>query len=242
LIEVDTHVHTVLSGHAFSTLTESIKVAKEKGLKGIVITEHGPEVPGGAPYFIPFIIKNWPDYMEGLRVYKSIEANILGSSGRLDIPRKYLEMLDFVIAGLHFVPVEDFCEKNTTEAYIAAYEDKLVDAIAHPDNAKYPADFEEVVKAAKRNDKLVELNNQSINMREGGKENIPLIMKLCIKYDVRIVVASDAHVCYNVGEFSVAKEILKEINFPHELILNSSIDKFEEYIKQRAKRLTNSKA
>jgi len=240
MIEVDTHVHTVLSGHAFSTLMENIKVAKEKGLKGIAITEHGPEVPGAAPYYIPYIIRTWPDYMEGIRIYKAIEANILGTSGRLDIPKKYLEMLDFVLAGLHFVPVEDFCKSNTTEAYIAAYENELVDVIAHPDNAKYPADFEAVVKAAKKNDKLIELNNQSINMRIGGAENIPIIMNLCIKHDVRIVVASDAHICYNVGEFGIASKILDELEFPKELILNSSIDKFEDYISNRAKRIGKS--
>ena len=41
-IEVDTHTHTVLSGHAWSTLNENCIAASSRGLKGLCLTEHGP--------------------------------------------------------------------------------------------------------------------------------------------------------------------------------------------------------
>ena len=43
--EIDTHTHTVVSGHAWSTLTENVNSARQKGLKGICLTEHGPDMP-----------------------------------------------------------------------------------------------------------------------------------------------------------------------------------------------------
>ena len=37
-VAVDTHTHTILSGHAFSTLSENVAAAKARGLYGICLT------------------------------------------------------------------------------------------------------------------------------------------------------------------------------------------------------------
>ena len=42
LAVIDTHTHTYLSGHAYSTIFENITVAAQKGLQGIVNTDHSP--------------------------------------------------------------------------------------------------------------------------------------------------------------------------------------------------------
>ena len=34
-LKIDTHTHTVASGHAFSTLLENITYARESGMEGI---------------------------------------------------------------------------------------------------------------------------------------------------------------------------------------------------------------
>ena len=46
-ILMDMHTHTMASGHGYSTLKENIDVAKEKGLKALGLSEHGPAMPGG---------------------------------------------------------------------------------------------------------------------------------------------------------------------------------------------------
>ena len=43
---LDSHTHTVASGHAYSTLHEMAKEAAEKGLKLLGITEHSMTMPG----------------------------------------------------------------------------------------------------------------------------------------------------------------------------------------------------
>ena len=45
-IELDTHTHTLASGHAYSTISEMIDAAAQKGLKLLGITEHAPAMPG----------------------------------------------------------------------------------------------------------------------------------------------------------------------------------------------------
>ena len=44
---IDTHTHTVASGHAYSTLIENAKAASAKGLKALAVTDHGVAMPGG---------------------------------------------------------------------------------------------------------------------------------------------------------------------------------------------------
>ena len=47
-IEIDTHSHTLASGHAYNTMMEMIHAAQEKGLEVYGITEHAPRMPGTA--------------------------------------------------------------------------------------------------------------------------------------------------------------------------------------------------
>lgn len=44
---VDIHIHSIASGHAFSTVEEIVSAAAERSLEGIAITDHGPALPGG---------------------------------------------------------------------------------------------------------------------------------------------------------------------------------------------------
>jgi len=48
---LDTHTHTVASGHAYGTIMENAKEASKKGLKLICMTDHGPKMPGGPHIF-----------------------------------------------------------------------------------------------------------------------------------------------------------------------------------------------
>lgn len=51
-VEIDTHTHTLASGHAYNTMNEMAKAAADKGLKGLAITEHAPRCPGPVIYTI----------------------------------------------------------------------------------------------------------------------------------------------------------------------------------------------
>ena len=47
-IEIDTHSHTLASGHAYNTIREMAQAASEKGLKALAITEHAPKMLGSS--------------------------------------------------------------------------------------------------------------------------------------------------------------------------------------------------
>jgi putative hydrolase len=47
---------------------------------------------------------------------------------------------------------------------------------------------------------------------------------------VEIIVSSDAHIDTDICKYDLAYEVLKEVNFPEELIINRSIEKFKHKI------------
>ena len=61
-ILADTHPHSLMSGHAYSTIREMAAAAAKKGLKAMALTEHAPEMPGTSPFrplaFVPGIGQN----------------------------------------------------------------------------------------------------------------------------------------------------------------------------------------
>ena len=99
----DTHCHTVASTHAYSTILENVAAAKKKGLKYIAVTDHTGVMPGapGCWYFQNLSVV--PREIDGVKILKGIESNVLGPSGRIDIPEfneKIITSHDIRFAGL----------------------------------------------------------------------------------------------------------------------------------------------
>ena len=111
-ILADIHTHTTESGHAYSTVTENIKAASEKGLKLLATTDHTSGMPGGAHDFHFANLKSIPEEMYGVRLLKGAETNIVDYEGNLDVEDELLRGLDIVIASLH-PPCIEFADKET---------------------------------------------------------------------------------------------------------------------------------
>ena len=236
-VEVDTHTHTVLSGHAYGTLRENAQAACAIGLKGFVCADHGPLIPGGPPQFtLTAVLAGIPEYIEGVRMFPGAEADIIDTLGSLDIEDTYLSVADFVIASLHTITFAPADRQQNTDAVLGAMSNPLVDCIGHPGNPKYPIDYEALVLAAKDLGKVVEINDHSFGYRHGSDPNCRTIIRLCRRHDVPIVVSSDAHSSYGVGHFSRALAVLEDEGFPQEGILNGDFDRFSAYVKSRRQR------
>ena len=208
-VEIDTHTHTLASGHAYNTMNEMAKAAADKGLKGLSITEHAPEMPGTCHLY----------YFQNLRI----------------VPRNVLKTLDIAIASIH---IPCFRDERTVENVTAAYENVMenpyVDIIGHPDDGRFPVDMKRLVSKAKKTGTLLEVNNSSLRpegFRENTKENCLRMVKECKEQGVMIVLGSDSHVDADIAEYPYAEEILKKANFPEELIANLSLEKLKACIK-----------
>ena len=92
-------------------------------------------------------------------------------------------------------------------------------------------DYEAVVKKAKEKGKIIEINNHSFKVRAGSGENCREIALLCKKYAVPVVISTDAHFSPEVGFVPNSIKLMEEIDFPEELILNTSLKKLCDYLK-----------
>jgi len=93
-----------------------------------------------------------------------------------------------------------------------------------------------LVKKAKEKNVLIEINNSSsVRSRMGSEKTCTKIALLCKEYGVKIVVNSDAHSCFQIGDFSAAEKMLKMIEMPEELIINKSKADFLAFLKDKGK-------
>ena len=70
---LDSHTHTTASGHAYSTLHEMVRAAKEKGLELIGITEHSMAMPGTCHEYYFMNMRILPRTMYGIEVMHGAE-------------------------------------------------------------------------------------------------------------------------------------------------------------------------
>lgn len=233
---LDVHTHTIASGHAYSTTMEMIQAAKEKNLKLLGISEHAPQMPGTCHEFYFANFKVFPRKVDGVQLMFGVEANIVDSSGKIDMSEEMMKKLDYGIASLHIPCFTPGSSRENTAAYVRVMENPNIQIIGHPDDSRYPIDYKELVKVAKNTGTLLEVNNTSlspVSPRKNAKDNYKYMLDLCAEADVPIIINSDAHVSFDVGGFEYAKKLLEEIHFPRELIANTSVDKFNEFIRKK---------
>lgn len=230
---MDLHTHTVASGHAYCTLREMARAASDKGLELLGITEHAPKMPGTCHKFYFQNIKVVPREMYGIQLLLGSEVNILDAAGTVDLEQKTLEKLDVVIASLHVPCIRPGSRQENTEAYLNAMKNPCVNIIGHPDDGRYEVDYEALVQGAREYGKVLELNNHSMDPdcnRENAVENDTIMLEYCKKYQVPVVMDSDAHFDLLIGEFDLARALLTKLDFPEDLVLNRSVDAVKKYV------------
>jgi putative hydrolase len=232
-IYIDTHTHSVASGHAYSTIDDLARGARKRGLKGFVLTDHGPNLPGGTHPYHFGNLRILPKKIRGVYFFKGVEANIINTQGDIDLGPGYLKRLDFVMAGFHEACFKSQGREENTRAMIAALANPYVDAISHPGNPAYPINIEEVVLSALRHGKALEINNSSFRIRPGSEENCRTVARLCKAYGAFLSCGSDAHYWEDVGNFSGARSLLKEEGVPKSLVINSSLKSFLDFSEKR---------
>ncbi len=234
-ILLDVHTHTVASGHAFSSLQEMVTSAAEKGIRLLGITEHAPSIPGTCA---PIYFRNLhvvPRHIQGVNLLLGAELNIIDYNGNIDLSDEYLKMLDIRLAGIHSLCFKPGTKEENTAAMIGAIKNPLIHIISHPGDGTADVDLEEVVYTAKEYQTLLEINNSSLNpirKKIKARDNNLAILKLCKKLNYPVILGSDAHISFDIARYDRIYELLRETDFPEELILNDKIDSFMRFIQK----------
>ena len=230
---IDLHTHTIASGHAYSTIESMIEAAVSKGIKILGITEHAPKMPGtcGRMYFAN--MKVIPRERGNITTLFGTELNIMDSDGTVDLPEDILAQMDVCVASLHGPCYTPGSVLENTRAYLNTMKNPYVNIIGHPDDSYYPVDYRALVEGAKEHHVLLEVNQGSLTpggFRQNPRENYHVMLELCKEYQVPIIMDSDAHVDVAVGNHCYPLEVLCDVDFPEELIVNTDENRVKEYL------------
>lgn len=232
--KADLHTHTLVSGHAYSSLQEMAKAASEKGLEILGITEHGPSIPGTCNPIYFHNLHVIPRQMYGIRLLLGCEINILDPDGTLDLGNDEMSRLDICIAGIHDICWRAGTEEENTAGMIKVMNNPRINIISHPGDGTAKLNFEELVKASKTTGTILEINNHSLSpFRSKRAKAIPNnleLLRLCKRYEVPAILGSDAHISFQIADYSNLYPLLAQTEFPDELILNYNTSKLLEML------------
>lgn len=229
----DLHTHTLASGHAYGTIRENAQAAAERGIRILGVSEHAPGIPGTCDPIYFWNLRTVPKELFGVRVIHGSEINVLGG-GKLSLEDRYIDRLDYAIAGIHTMCYANQGAKGNSMNTIGCMEaNKKVRFISHPDDGRCPFDYDLLARGARDNNVALEVNNSSLvpgSSRQNARENYKIMLECCEKYRVNIIINSDAHDPSAVGVFDHAIALIESCGFDQSLILNTDEEKLKKFI------------
>lgn len=234
-VALDVHTHTIVSGHAYSTIQEMAKAASEKGLQILGMAEHGPTIKGAcdSAYFNNLSVI--PEEIYGVKILVGAEINILDTYGSLDLSEKSIRKLKIRIAGIHHSCYRPGTVEENTDAVIGVMKNPLIDIISHPADGTADLDYERLVQTAKETRAMLEINNSSLSPSRGKEkawECHKQLLTLCKKYELMVIMGSDAHISFDVARYDHIYRLLQEVEFPEALLINDKPDLFWQRLRR----------
>jgi putative hydrolase len=236
----DLHTHTRYSHgwimpHGKGTIDQNIVAARQQGLQGIAISDHGPGhyMYGLKRSKIPEMraeIEREKKLYPDMDIYLSVEANIMESDNGLDLQKDEQGQFDFLLAGYHYGVMHCHSTANhlggqsstgarrsrlvaaNTDMYIRALYENDIKVLTHPGD-KGPVDMTEVAKACAETKTLMEINSrhQHLTVEE---------IREAMKEDVLFIIDSDAHTPAAVGSYENGLQRAADAGLEFERIVN----------------------
>ena len=231
MLKVDLHSHTFFSNCGIHTHIELLERAKSLGMKALAITDHGPSLDSR---ITPPFFDRLKDPVEGIRLYKGMECNLVGFDGDIDLPHRYGVHLDIVLLGIHPNTEEGLQEEIYTGAMMKAIsKNPAIDIITHPDSGSYPVNFTQLCDKAREAGVAVEINNSRIMLARCPEERMRRLIRTCKESGCLIAVNSDTHAIGELGRDEDVRPLIDSEGFPAERIVNHSIESVDAWIKSR---------
>lgn len=237
-IFLDIHTHSVSSGHGtHDTITDMARAAARASLQILGISDHGPRTSGSccSSYFRNLLLADRKRF--GVSLLYGVELNILNDEGDIDLEDSLLHSLDYALISMHHPVFSSGTAASNTSAYINAMKHPGVRFLGHPDDGRFPVDYERLLRMAKQYHVYPEINNASLMpgaYRTDGYRNSMEILELCRKLQLPVLLSSDSHGKDHVGDMQYLFPLLESCQFPPQLIINSNVGLFRRII-QKAK-------
>jgi len=167
-----------------------------------------------------------PRMMEGVRILRGVEANLVNEKGGMDLPGEILSRLDYAMVGFHEgCGLRASNPKKNTRTLVAAMETGKVRVITHPENAAFPVDVPAVVRAARDLSVAIEVNNSSFNQsRSGSYVSSSEFAAEAARAGAPICLSSDAHVACQIGQVDDAWKVASAAGVQPDQVVNRTLE------------------
>ena len=166
-IRGDLQMHSQ-SSDGENTIDELVQACRERGYEYMAITDHTPALAMNGVEPSEFKkqykrIDKLQEKYDDIRILKSAEVDILGE-GELDLDDDLLDLMDIVVIAVH--TRFTMSRAQMTRRIVRAMQHRKVNILAHPTGRlinrrePYPVDVEELVRVAREEGILLELNAQ----------------------------------------------------------------------------------
>ena len=220
----DLHIHSIRSQCGTMTYAEIVARARELGMHGVAITDHALAF-GEKRFHFHILTKRYPREVDGIRVYKGIELNVVDAEGTVDMPMELLAHFDYVALGMHPVRgcLADLGLAGNTDALLAALRlQPWIDAVVHPTQRSHPLDFARILPVMAELDVAFEVNGCGHQYRKADPRVTADALGYAVERGVPVVANSDAHVFSEIGEDSSIREVFRLAGLDPELAVNAS--------------------
>jgi DNA polymerase (family 10) len=195
-IKGDLHVHSKWSDGT-SSIEEIAKAAQKRGYQYVALCDHSKSLRIAHGLDETRLLKQIDEIdrinekLKGFQILKGTEVDIL-TDGKIDHPDTVLRRLDYVVAAVHSGFKQE--KEKMTKRIVRALENPLVHCLAHPTGrllgarAPYEVDIDEVMEAAKKYGKVLEIN--------ATFERLDLDDIHCMKakeMGIRMAIGTDSH-------------------------------------------------
>ncbi len=238
----DYHTHTTLS-HGSGTIIENVNRAQELGLKQIAITDHGiGHIIYGLNESKIARARQEIDEIQDkydIDILLGCECNLVGHSGKIDLPKAGMRDLDILLAGYHYIAKVDklrdlfglyryawlpFMQNNhskeiCTEAYINAVKINPIDVLTHI-NKCITIDCKAVAEVCAEYGTYIELSSRHFVLSD---DDIAGMLGTKVKF----IINSDAHKVDDIANVNLALDMVEKYNIPDDRVVNLGVNKPE---------------
>ena len=199
----DMHIHCSYNDHSDADLTTPniIRIAEQRNLKRIAITEHVRKSSEWTREYVDELSGHIPN--SRVKVVLGFEAKIL-ENGEIDCPQEYLSNDYFIIASFH----TKYSKDKWYSALVEAIKNPFVNVIGHlAPEVGFNVNDHEIEKLGElivANKKVVELNSKYVRP--------PIqFLKVFKSQGVRFHLGSDAHSLKEIGDFNRINHLINFI-------------------------------
>jgi HisJ family histidinol phosphate phosphatase len=215
---IDFHMHSVFSDGE-NSISDMVSECNRLGYSAIALSDHSWNYESWLPRYLSEISSARKEY-PGIRIFSSLESELVSLDSGMSVPKKDFSNFDFVIGSVHWIPsslgriwVSD--DPKKTAFAVNKYGKELIfsswekaartviesdfNIIGHMLKVPYLIDVpvpyslkEELVKMCVERDKIIEVNSAIPKDEE--------FMALLKEYDAMVSIGSDSHTVYALSQ------------------------------------------